>query len=176
MKRAYLIGEAMEGFAAEIGDAIPVDRSGDLATAVATRQRRPGRAILSCCHLPARRSTSSEIMSSAAMRSAILSGRWSMDDDMSGGRTIWTRPNCRSSPRPRAPRSGAARFSRADRTPLGLWFWEIDRVLLLLVSMLIAVVAGGGGRGGVPGRGTEIVDDHRESLDPLIISIASSCG
>ena len=35
VKRAYLIGEAMEGFAAEIGDAIPVDRSGDLATAVA---------------------------------------------------------------------------------------------------------------------------------------------
>lgn len=35
VKRAYLIGEAMDGFAAEIGDAIPVDRSGDLATAVA---------------------------------------------------------------------------------------------------------------------------------------------
>src|SRR5690606_32548524 len=31
------------------------------------------------------------------------------------------------------------RLSRADRTPLGLWFWEIDRVLLLLVSMLVAV-------------------------------------
>jgi UDP-N-acetylmuramoylalanine--D-glutamate ligase len=35
VKRAYLIGEAMDGFAAEIGDAIPVDRSGDLATAIA---------------------------------------------------------------------------------------------------------------------------------------------
>ena len=35
VKCAYLIGEAMEGFAAEIGDAIPVDRAGDLATAVA---------------------------------------------------------------------------------------------------------------------------------------------
>ncbi|WP_257544169.1 UDP-N-acetylmuramoyl-L-alanine--D-glutamate ligase [Sphingopyxis sp. DBS4] len=35
VKRAYLIGEAMEAFADEIGDAIPVDRSGDLATAVA---------------------------------------------------------------------------------------------------------------------------------------------
>lgn len=35
VKRAYLIGEAMEGFAAEIGDAIPVERAGDLATAVA---------------------------------------------------------------------------------------------------------------------------------------------
>nr|WP_243853933.1 UDP-N-acetylmuramoyl-L-alanine--D-glutamate ligase [Sphingopyxis panaciterrae] len=35
VKRAYLIGEAMEPFAAEIGDTIPADRSGDLATAVA---------------------------------------------------------------------------------------------------------------------------------------------
>ncbi|HET6526478.1 UDP-N-acetylmuramoyl-L-alanine--D-glutamate ligase [Sphingopyxis sp.] len=34
VKRAYLIGEAMEGFAAEIGDAVPLERSGDLATAV----------------------------------------------------------------------------------------------------------------------------------------------
>jgi len=31
------------------------------------------------------------------------------------------------------------RLSRADRSPLGLWFWEIDRVLLLLVSILIAI-------------------------------------
>jgi cell division protein FtsW len=31
------------------------------------------------------------------------------------------------------------RLSRADRTPLGVWFWEIDRVLLLLVSILIAI-------------------------------------
>lgn len=36
--------------------------------------------------------------------------------------------------KPRGPR-----LSRADRTPLGLWFWEIDRVLLLLVSILIAI-------------------------------------
>jgi cell division protein FtsW len=31
------------------------------------------------------------------------------------------------------------RLSRADRTPLGVWFWEIDRVLLLLVSILMAI-------------------------------------
>jgi cell division protein FtsW len=31
------------------------------------------------------------------------------------------------------------RLSRADRTPLGIWFWELDRVLLLLVSILIAI-------------------------------------
>ncbi len=40
-----------------------------------------------------------------------------------------------ASPRPvrRAPR-----LSRADRTPLGLWFWEIDRVLLTLIALLVA--------------------------------------
>lgn len=35
VKRAYLIGEAMEPFAAEIGDALPIDLAGDMATAVA---------------------------------------------------------------------------------------------------------------------------------------------
>jgi cell division protein FtsW len=40
---------------------------------------------------------------------------------------------------PRTVKRRGPRLSRADRTPLGLWFWEIDRVLLLLVSMLIAV-------------------------------------
>lgn len=48
VKRAYLIGEAMESFAAEIGDAIPVDRAGDLATAVAhaAAAARPGDIVL----------------------------------------------------------------------------------------------------------------------------------
>lgn len=32
-----------------------------------------------------------------------------------------------------------ARLGRGDRSPLGLWFWEIDRVLLLLVAVLISV-------------------------------------
>lgn len=32
-----------------------------------------------------------------------------------------------------------SRLSRADKSPLGLWFWEIDRVLLLLVFILIAI-------------------------------------
>ncbi|SEH11873.1 UDP-N-acetylmuramoylalanine--D-glutamate ligase [Sphingopyxis sp. YR583] len=48
VKRAYLIGEAMEPFAAEIGDAIPVERSGDLATAVqqAAAAAKPGDIVL----------------------------------------------------------------------------------------------------------------------------------
>lgn len=32
-----------------------------------------------------------------------------------------------------------ARMGRGDRSPLSLWFWEIDRVLLLLVAVLISV-------------------------------------
>ncbi|HEY0594237.1 FtsW/RodA/SpoVE family cell cycle protein, partial [Sphingopyxis sp.] len=39
----------------------------------------------------------------------------------------------------RTVRRRGPRLSRADRTPLGLWFWEIDRVLLLLVSILVAI-------------------------------------
>ena len=35
--------------------------------------------------------------------------------------------------------SGAARLGRADRSALGRWFWEIDRVLLLLVAILISI-------------------------------------
>jgi UDP-N-acetylmuramoylalanine--D-glutamate ligase len=48
VRRAYLIGEAMEPFAAEIGEAIPVERSGDLATAVkqAAAAARPGDIVL----------------------------------------------------------------------------------------------------------------------------------
>ncbi len=37
------------------------------------------------------------------------------------------------------PRKRSPRLSRADRSPLGLWFWEIDRVLLSLVAVLIAI-------------------------------------
>ncbi len=32
-----------------------------------------------------------------------------------------------------------ARLGRGDRSSLGLWFWEIDRVLLVLVTLLISV-------------------------------------
>ena len=48
VKRAYLIGEAMEPFAAEIGGAIPVERSGDMATAVkqAAAAAKPGDIVL----------------------------------------------------------------------------------------------------------------------------------
>jgi cell division protein FtsW len=31
------------------------------------------------------------------------------------------------------------RYGRSDTSPIGLWFWEIDKVLLLLISVLIAI-------------------------------------
>jgi len=39
-----------------------------------------------------------------------------------------------------APRkAGPTRLGRSDRSALGRWFWEIDRVLLLLVAVLISI-------------------------------------
>lgn len=48
VKRVYLIGEAMEPFAAEIGDALPVDLARDMATAVAhaAAAAKPGDIVL----------------------------------------------------------------------------------------------------------------------------------
>jgi UDP-N-acetylmuramoylalanine--D-glutamate ligase len=48
IKRVYLIGEAMESFAAEIGDALPVDLAGDMANAVAhaAAAAQPGDIVL----------------------------------------------------------------------------------------------------------------------------------
>ncbi|MFM2099161.1 MAG: hypothetical protein RLZZ366_700 [Pseudomonadota bacterium] len=40
---------------------------------------------------------------------------------------------------PKGKRKVVTRLGRADRSPFGLWFWEIDRVLLLLVTVLISV-------------------------------------
>jgi cell division protein FtsW len=36
-------------------------------------------------------------------------------------------------------KSKAAKFGRSDRSAVGRWFWEIDRVLLLLVAVLISI-------------------------------------
>jgi cell division protein FtsW len=43
------------------------------------------------------------------------------------------------SARAKVQRKVASRLGRADRSAIGLWFWEIDRVLLLLVTVLISV-------------------------------------
>ncbi len=39
----------------------------------------------------------------------------------------------------RAKTKVVARLGRSDRSAFGLWFWEIDRVLLLLVSVLLSI-------------------------------------
>lgn len=41
--------------------------------------------------------------------------------------------------RPATRKARPPRLGRSDRTALGLWFWEIDRVLLLAVMVLISV-------------------------------------
>jgi len=38
-----------------------------------------------------------------------------------------------------APFMDASRYGRSDRSAVGRWFWEIDRVLLLLVTVLIGI-------------------------------------
>jgi cell division protein FtsW len=38
-----------------------------------------------------------------------------------------------------ARKSKAAKFGRSDRSAVGRWFWEIDRVLLLLAAVLISI-------------------------------------
>nr|WP_174275032.1 putative peptidoglycan glycosyltransferase FtsW [Sphingomonas bacterium] len=43
-----------------------------------------------------------------------------------------------STPAPRRKRQGD-RFGRGDRSALAIWFWEIDRVLLALVTLLIGI-------------------------------------
>jgi cell division protein FtsW len=48
-----------------------------------------------------------------------------------------TTTTLRTPPKPK--RRPAARLGRADRSPISLWFWEIDRVLLLLVLTLMSV-------------------------------------
>lgn len=42
-------------------------------------------------------------------------------------------------PVPPRRRPKAERFGRGDRSAIGRWFWEIDRVLLLLVTVLIGI-------------------------------------
>ena len=63
-----------------------------------------------------------------------------MADDMNGGAdnmdATTERPVIATT---RTTKRRGQRLSRADRTPMGLWCWEIDRVLLLLVSMLNAI-------------------------------------
>lgn len=52
-----------------------------------------------------------------------------------------------------------------DRTPLGVWFWEIDRLLLVLISILIAV--GLVAVAAASPVASQTLSTNRVSLDPL---------
>lgn len=73
--------------------------------------------------------------------------------------------------RPATRKARPPRLGRSDRTALGLWFWEIDRVLLLAVMVLISV-------GLIAVAAASPASAHRYSdasfqLPPLIISGSS---
>ncbi len=53
--------------------------------------------------------------------------------------TMVDRSSLREKAAQRARVRRGERFGRGDRSALGLWFWEIDRVLLLLVTLLIGI-------------------------------------
>ena len=68
-----------------------------------------------------------------------------------------------------------SRYGRSDRSPLGRWFWEIDRVLLLLVAVLIGIgliaVAAAS-----PAAGRALFGRRRCASPNFIISTASWSG
>src|SRR3546814_18127848 len=88
------------------------------------RRRSPGRWC--CFRPPARPSTSSGISRRGATPFAWRWRPWHEDGVMS---TV--HDSIRS--------AMANRLGRSDRSALGRWFWEIDRVLLLLVAVLISI-------------------------------------
>src|SRR3546814_3539978 len=88
------------------------------------RRRSPGGWC--CFRPPARPSTSSGISRRGATPFAWRWRPWHEDGVMS---TV--HDSIRS--------AMANRLGRSDRSALGRWFWEIDRVLLLLVAVLISI-------------------------------------
>ena len=74
-----------------------------------------------------------------------------------------------------AGKSKAAKFGRSDRSAVGRWFWEIDRVLLLLAAILIAIgliaVAAAS-----PAAGARVIRAATSISRRSIISGASSSG
>ena len=79
IRKAYLIGEAADEFAATLGVAVPHEIAGtlDKAVAAAARDAKPRlrRNRSCCCRRPAPRSTSTAISKSAATPSATWCGR-----------------------------------------------------------------------------------------------------
>src|SRR3546814_14708373 len=90
-------------------------------------RRRRGRSGWLCClRAPGRPSTSAGMSRRGATPFAWRWRPWHEDGVMS---TV--HDSIRS--------AMANRLGRSDRSALGRWFWEIDRVLLLLVAVLISI-------------------------------------
>ena len=67
------------------------------------------------------------------------------------------------------------RYGRSDTSALGRWFWEIDKVLLLLVTVLIAHRPDRG-RGRLARRRRSAIRAATSASPSFIISGASSRG
>ena len=101
---------------------VPVEEAGTLDAAVAQRRRaRARRATPCCCRRPAASFDQFRDYEDRGRRVPALRGGAGMTD----ARARDDRPRAVA---PRLKRRGG----RGDRSPLGTWFWDIDRVLLLL--------------------------------------------
>src|SRR3546814_7510239 len=103
------------------------------------RRRPPGRAMWCCSPPLLPLSTISGISKRGATLFAPPSRRWTdmADADMDVRKEAMSASS--SSPPPHFVRPRRSDTLPRDRTPLGLWFWEIDRVLLLLISSLLCI-------------------------------------
>jgi cell division protein FtsW len=52
---------------------------------------------------------------------------------------LWHEDDAMSSASPPVRKQMPARLGRSDRSALSRWFWEIDKVLLILVAVLISI-------------------------------------
>jgi len=67
-----------------------------------------------------------------------------------------------------------SRLGRSDRTAVGRWFWEIDRLLLLLVLVLICI--GLVALRPLPGGGRRAYSDATVQIGSLIIQAPADLG
>jgi hypothetical protein len=125
---AYTIGEAAPLFFDLLKDKVPlVEQSGTLEAAVA-HAAAAARAVTSVLLSPA--CASFDQFRDYEARATPSARRWRLWRD---------RPRSKPGPRPGLIGSMKGRGGRGDRSPLGTWFWDIDRVLLLLTLFLIAI-------------------------------------
>jgi hypothetical protein len=126
VKAAYTIGEAGPMFAALLRERLPVSECERLERAVgaAAEAAVSGEVVLlspACASFDQFKDYEAR-----GMRFAPL---WRLcNERVAGGRRHTG-----------AQAPGINKFGRSDRSTVGRWFWEIDRVLLLLVAVLISI-------------------------------------